>query len=184
MCVLRDAYLKLRGDNQGCNFHVDDTGFWPSPRDEPHGPGVNVWLALDPVGGDRGGLAVARRSHTHLYLDCREAITVGYGDTCRIHELAPEKAARLEAVKDCPHMAPGDAIILTRFCFHRGDPFVVGSEGAAGPGISRYSVRYMPGEAVVEGADFVDGKVVREDPVQLKDANPQKYPAWEGSTSF
>ena len=35
--------------------------------------------------------------------------------------------------------------------FHRADPFVPGSEAAAGDGVARYSVRYVPGGTRVDG---------------------------------
>lgn len=25
LCVVRDAYFRLKGENKGCNFHVDDS---------------------------------------------------------------------------------------------------------------------------------------------------------------
>jgi ectoine hydroxylase-related dioxygenase (phytanoyl-CoA dioxygenase family) len=176
LCVLRDAYFRMCGKNTGCNFHVDDAGFWPCTRDSP-GPGVNVWVALDEVGEDGGGLAVARASHTEEFLDCREAIRA---NTCMIHQLAPESAQRLEAVRDVPKMKPGDAIICTRFMFHRADPFVAGSEGESGPGVGRYSVRYMPGEAVVTPMRYVDGKIVGDPAFRLSDGDNSLYPAVQG----
>lgn len=173
LCMVKDAFFKLRGESAGCNFHVDDAFFWPCENQAP-GPGVNVWVALDEVGEDGGGLAVAPRSFTEDWLDCREAIKP---NTCEIHKIAPEKAARLEAVAVAPKFRPGDAIICTRYLFHRAEPFKVGSEGAGGPGIGRYSVRYMPGEAVLNPMDFVEGKLVKGESSTLFDADPHNSPA-------
>lgn len=172
LVVLRDALFVLRGDSPGCGFHVDDAYFWPSPLSAP-GPGVNVWLALDPITPDGGGMALAPGSHGPAYLDCRRAVREG---TCTLGLNDPAAAERLERIAVCPSMQPGDAIILSRWMFHRGDPFREGSKAAKGPGVARYSVRYMPGNACVVPPRRRKGPVGRE--VVLAEADNEEYPAW------
>jgi len=174
LVALRDAYFVLQSGSNGCYFHVDDDFFWPAPRDAP-GPGVNVWLALDKITSDRGGgLAVARGSHTAEYLDCREAISGGPGNTCGLAKIAPEKAKRLESVAVVPDMKPGDAIIHTRFLFHRADPF---KDDTTGVGIGRYSVRFMPGTAEAQLCAVKEGKFVLGERIRLADADPAQFPS-------
>lgn len=173
LCVVRDAFFRLQGARKGCNYHVDDAFFWPC-EDQSDGPGVNIWVALDEVGDDGGGLAVAPRSFTEDWLDCREVIKP---KTCEIHEIAPEKLKRLEAVTVVPRFKPGDAIVCTRYLFYRGNRFRSGSEDEKGPGIGRYSVRYMPGSAVFKPVDFQDGKMVKGLSSTIFDADPSRCPA-------
>ena len=123
--------------SKGCDWHVDDEMFWPASLDAA-GPGVNVWIALDTVTEEGGGFAVAARSHTRDFLDCRDAIAK---DTCDMANLFPEGRARLEALAVVPQMQPGDAILHTRYLFHRTDPFRPGSAASRGPGICRYTCR-------------------------------------------
>ena len=174
MHVIRDAFFCFKGPKTGCGWHVDDAFFWPAARDSP-GPGVNVWVALDEVGADGGGLAVAPGSHTAPFLDCREVIRDG--QTCQMAQLHPPSAARLEAIRLVPHMQPGDAIVHTRWLFHRTDPFVPGSPGVEGPGIARYSVRYMPASGVLGG---VVGFDAQRKPVpgqgRIDEADPDAFP--------
>lgn len=173
LVVLTDAYFRMKGANIGCAFHVDDTFFWPAEQGEP-GPGVNAWIALDDVTADGGGLAVAPGSHTEDFVDCRKAIE---GGTCMIDQIAPDLGAKLEKISVRPTMKAGDVILHTRYMFHRGDPFRRGSAGESGPGIARYSVRYMPGEAVVKEKRFIDGNLIQEEPVPLRDADSYRFPA-------
>jgi len=112
---------------------VDDPYFWPAARDSP-GPGVNVWVALDAVTAAGGGLAVARGSHTDAFLDCRKAIERG---TCSMAILDPANNRRLEALADVPEMHPGDAIVHTRWLFHRTNGFAPGAVAASRRGIAR-----------------------------------------------
>lgn len=173
MVVLKDTLFTLKGSQRGCNFHVDDPFFWPCPQGEP-GPGVNIWVALDEVREDGGGLAIAPGSFNEKFLDCRKAIQGG--ETCLIHEIAPEKAKRLEDIAVAPKMNVGDAIIHTRYLFHRGNPFVASSSGEKGEGITRYSVRYMPGCATLQEILLEDGKLNYRDPAILTDADPRRFP--------
>ena len=175
LIVLKDAYFRLQGDNLGCGFHVDDPYFWPSPPDAP-GPGVNAWVALNDVGEHGGGLTFAPRSHLPEFVDHRQAIK---NQTCAMAELDPEKNAQLEAIAVSPQVKAGDVILHTRFLFHRGNPFTSGTEAARGAGIARYSVRYMPAEAIVNEISVVDGKVEHKPPVALDDADPSNFPAVE-----
>jgi len=160
--VLKDAFFLAVGGNQGCGWHVDDPVFWPASQQHP-GPGVNVWLVLDEVTAEGGGLAVATGSHREEFLGARSAILNENGqiNTCAMADIAPEWNAKLEAIKEVPTLQPGDAIVQTRYLFHRMDPFADGSEAQRGPGIARYSVRYVPGNARLDGGFiFKDGKSV------------------------
>jgi len=175
LVALKDAYFVLQGEQKGCNFHVDDEYFWPATRDAA-GPGVNVWVALDEVRASEvgGGLAVASGSHSAEYLDCREAIR---GRTCDMAEIAPPKAKRLETVVVTPDMRPGDAIIHTRFLFHRADPFKHPDSTAARAGIARYSVRFMPANAMAAPCTSLGGKLTLGTHIRLADADPSQYPS-------
>lgn len=142
---------------------------------------MNVWLALDEISEETGGgLAVARASHTAEYLDCREAIA-GFedrpGKTCGLKDIAPDKAKRLEDVAVVPNMRPGDAIIHTRFLFHRADPFKEDAGDAADVGAGRYSVRYMPGTAEAQPCTFENEKIAFGEKIRLADADPTDYPS-------
>eukprot|EP00929_Paragymnodinium_shiwhaense_P021668 TRINITY_DN14072_c0_g1_i2.p1 TRINITY_DN14072_c0_g1~~TRINITY_DN14072_c0_g1_i2.p1 ORF type:complete len:313 (+),score=46.91 TRINITY_DN14072_c0_g1_i2:104-1042(+) len=151
--VLRDAFFSMAPGQRGCGWHVDDSYFWPAKRDGP-GPGVNVWVALDEVKvGQGGGLAFAPGSHRPGFLPHRAVIRQPgpYPQTCEMKTLSPESHESLEAIKVCPALQPGDAIVLTRFLFHRGDPFV----DASGEPIARYSVRYVPDCTELEGMNSV-----------------------------
>lgn len=176
--VLKDAYFRLQGGNKGCGFHVDDEFFWPCPKDAP-GPGINAWIALHDVDEDGGGLTIAPRSHLSDFLDCREAIK---GKTCMLAEIDAKKNARLEAIGVSPCMKAGDVILHTRWLFHRGNPFRKGSDAERGHGISRYSVRYMPAEAIVREIQFADGKMEVLDPLVLNEASPADFPAVQVSS--
>lgn len=163
--VLRDAFFALSPGNIGCGWHVDDAFFWPSKRDGP-GPGVNVWVALDEVElGAGGGLAYAPGSHRPGFLPHRDVIRQpGKGpQTCNMETLSPECHAALDAIKERPAFQPGDAVIHTRFLFHRGDPFV----GSGSKPVARYSVRYVPGSCELEGMNFVKTPEGDKKPVML-----------------
>lgn len=163
--VLRDAFFALSPGNKGCGWHVDDAFFWPAKRDGP-GPGVNVWVALDEVElGAGGGLAYAPGSHRPGFLPHRDVIRQpGEGpQTCKMETLSPECHAALEAIKECPAFQPGDAVIHTRFLFHRGDPFAA-SDGRP---VARYSVRYVPATCELDGMNFVMTPEGEKKPVML-----------------
>lgn len=175
--VIRDGFFSLAPGKKGCSWHVDDAFFWPSKRDGP-GPGMNVWVALDKVeAGAGGGLAYAPGSHRPDFLPHRAVIQQPVGgipQTCEMKSLSPECYAALEAIKECPALEPGDAIIHTRFLFHRGDPFVA-SEGKP---VARYSVRYVPDGCELEGINFVktpEGtkQMVKLSGVRICDAGPE-----------
>jgi hypothetical protein len=72
-------------------------------------------------------------------------------------------------------MVPGDAIIHTRYLFHRSDDFsdegrahwdaaAAAATGGKGQPLLRYSVRYMPGDAPI---DFPFEAAVKERPELL-----------------
>lgn len=146
--LLRDALFVFSGgdtgDKTGCGWHVDDPYFWPATRDSS-GPGVNVWIALDEVTDAGGGLALALGSHTESFMDCRKAIE---GGTCQMATLSPQLNQRLEDLAVVPQMKPGDAIIHTRWLFHRTNGFSQGAATEKRQGIARYTARYMPASAV------------------------------------
>jgi len=146
------------------------------------GPGVNIWVALDEVSSQGGGLAVAAKSHTEEYLHCRE--TIRGVNTCNMQELDPEAYAQLEELRVVPLMQPGDAIVHTRWLFHRSDPFAKASQAMEdGKGIARYSVRYMPTSATVAGfqKDHATGRIVPiANPSLLQDADLASFPVAEG----
>lgn len=153
--VLRDGFFSLVPGNRGCGWHVDDDFFWPTKRDaDAPGPGVNVWVALDAVeAGAGGGLAYAPGSHRPDFLPHRAVIrqTGAVPQTCEMRTLSPECHAALEAVKECPALQPGDAVVHTRFLFHRGDPFAE----PHGTPVARYSVRYVPESCELSGMNFI-----------------------------
>ena len=89
--VLKDAFFKSKGGNKGCDWHVDDPFFWPAVQQSP-GPGVNIWVALDPISEEGGGgLAIAPGSHGEEYLGARAAIRQ---NTCAMAQLSPEWHSR------------------------------------------------------------------------------------------
>merc|ERR1711957_802753 len=65
---------------------------------------------------------------------------------------SPECHAMLEKIAVVPEkLHPGDAIICTRFLFHRSAKFKVDNIPAAK---ARYTVRYVPSEAVLQGFEM------------------------------
>ena len=77
-----------------------------------------------------------------------------------------------------PLMEAGDAILHTRFCFHRTDPFRPDSAAIRGPGVRRYSVRYMPSSARMSGLDKLglDGQPIMFDGQRIDQLDPQRFP--------
>eukprot|EP00290_Baffinella_frigidus_P005539 CAMPEP_0180138232 /NCGR_PEP_ID=MMETSP0986-20121125/12742_1 /TAXON_ID=697907 /ORGANISM="non described non described, Strain CCMP2293" /LENGTH=370 /DNA_ID=CAMNT_0022079959 /DNA_START=47 /DNA_END=1159 /DNA_ORIENTATION=- len=154
--VMKDAMLAMDPGNIGCGWHVDDKFFWPV-EDVPPGAdapvGCNVWIALTPVSTHTGGgLAVAAGSSSASWREeCRSVITgeEGGGEgrprTCRMAELSPAFDARFENLKLLHDMAPGDALVHTRYCFHRSELFTPAAAGA--PTRVAYSIRYETAEA-------------------------------------
>lgn len=151
--VMKDAMLYFSPGNLGCGWHVDDKFFWPTfdvPPDSTEPVGANVWIALTRVNGSRGGgLAVSAGSHKADWREeCRKHIAgeigggTGYPSTCTLAERSPECVEKLEARKVLHDMAPGDALVHSRYCFHRGEPFVDAAAGV--PRRVAYSVRYEP----------------------------------------
>lgn len=151
--LLRDAFFAYSPEKkEGCGWHVDDRGFWPSLEDTT---GPTFWIALDPLLiQEGGGLAVLNRTLFRATepLDltekhCRKFIE---GATCDMHGKSPECHAKMEASKIQFDMRPGDAMIWDRFTFHRG---VGGTELMPQDAIKqRYSVRYMPQGSKAFGA--------------------------------
>ena len=90
--------------------------------------------------------------------------------------LFPDGQERLEAVCVCPTMQPGDAIIHTRYLFHRTDPVRGGTGEGLEHGIGRYTVRYMPGSAPVDGAFMADGKIAFFDGKSIREQDRGIFP--------
>lgn len=147
--LLRDAMFQYKAGGQGCGWHVDDLGFWPTAEDTD---GPTIWIALDEIQVSQGGgLAVINStlfeelgsvysSNSTLEM-CRKIIV---SNTCAMKMLSPECHARMEASKMEWDMKPGDAIIWNRWTFHRG---VAAVDENIDPDTfvkRRYSVRYTP----------------------------------------
>ena len=66
----------------------------------------------------------------------------------------------------------------TRFLFHRTDPFREGSEALLGPGVRRYTVRYMPSSARMVGFDKwgAFGQPVYFSGQEIRDLDPFRFP--------
>ena len=149
--LIKDAFLAYSAGDTGCGWHVDDKIFWPCIDSAPGtvDDGINVWITLSPIkASEGGGLAVAPGSHRSDWRErCRAVIAgsvgggVGPPRTCDMAKLSPECERRLEECKLLHDMEPGDALLHSRYCFHRGEPFAVGE------GKLRYSIRYMPAHA-------------------------------------
>eukprot|EP00737_Agarophyton_chilense_P001277 gb/GEZJ01001433.1/.p2 GENE.gb/GEZJ01001433.1/~~gb/GEZJ01001433.1/.p2 ORF type:complete len:149 (+),score=15.51 gb/GEZJ01001433.1/:758-1204(+) len=71
--VVKDTWLPLQGDNQGCGFHEDDPFLWLCAVDAP-GTVINCMIALNDNDEDGGRLTIASHSHLLNFLDCRDAI--------------------------------------------------------------------------------------------------------------
>jgi hypothetical protein len=155
--LLKDAFLSHEPGKSGCGWHRDDLFFWPCPEDAP-GPGINVWVALSEYSPRRGGgLAVALGSHTARWHDdaVKAISTAGPNgeppNTCGLELRAPRLNRKVEARRKEWRMQPGDAIVHTRQCFHRGVPLTrAGTREYDGQPLLRYSVRYMPGHATLD----------------------------------
>ena len=181
--LLLDAFFELRSGQQGCGWHVDDKFFWPCEGDD----GLNVWIALDAVGHDGGGLAFAPGTHLADFDDVRETIKTpvdGAAATCQLAELNPAQNARVEARKQVPLMNPGDAIIHKRNLFHRAVPFTTTTTTATDEkSIARFSARYVPSDAVLDGFTLTeDGKVAALPNARI-DTVPHRFPRVRGSSS-
>ena len=149
--VLKDAFLSFLPGLDGCGWHVDDESFWPTKLANRGSEGVNVWIALSEYKRSRGGgLAIAPKSHAQGWTKRARDLLRSSGRTCALQELSPELHNRCEALAERPmDMDPGDAIVHSRWLFHRSDPFSMdGVDHFNGPGkkepLMRYSIRYMP----------------------------------------
>jgi hypothetical protein len=147
--LLRDAFFGYTAGGEGCGWHVDDVGFWPTEEDSD---GPTLWIALDELKvSEGGGLAILNRTKFQELTDsssssnttlasCRQIIKAA--GTCAMKTLSPECHSQMEESKLEWDMQPGDAIIWNRWTFHRG-------VAAINPDVEdfvkrRYSVRYMP----------------------------------------
>lgn len=184
--LLKDAMLAFAPGRRGCGWHVDDHALWPTHDDDV---GANVWISLSPLtasGG--GGLAVVPGSHRSAEArHCRSIIGGEQPLTCSLHSLAPEWHNWMEARSVEYDMAPGDALLLDRFTFHRSSPFK--TPQPSGTRALRLSIRYAPAAARlvdngIEPALRPDQRVERARGATSGDAlerfgawYPQVYPA-------
>lgn len=142
--LLKDAMFQYKAGGEGCGWHVDDVGFWPT---EESTDGPTIWIALDEIKVvEGGGLALVNRTLfdqiSNVTLEfCRQAIKEG---TCNMAKLSPECYAKMEASKMEWDMKAGDAIIWNRWTFHRGVAAAVADVDPDSFVKRRYSVRYTP----------------------------------------
>ena len=171
--LMKDALLALSPGDKSCGWHVDDKFFWPcydntdiTAIDE----GVNVWITFTPLLAKQGGgLAVAPTSSRTIWREeCRKFIGTfnvknAAGNTCELATRSPKCNRLLESMKYLHDMEPGDALFISRYLFHRGQPFHKGNPKL------RYSIRYMPAdaqifdnkmEASIHNKHFVDGSLL------------------------
>lgn len=175
--VLKDALL-CKGPEPGfCGWHVDDWVFWPTIADESSSePGVNAWIALDDMPAKWGGsIALSPASHVADWrhqaykaigstptLDAETGLVLGSEsskkgvlNTCKMAELAPELAQRMEKSRAVFDFEKGDVLFHTRWLFHRSLP--VNDKGLAyfakrgqKVALKRYSIRYELGSAKLQ----------------------------------
>jgi hypothetical protein len=169
--VLRDIFLaKSNEDHYSCGWHVDDFGFWPGT---PTSPGINAWIALEE---NQESLAVAVGSHRaswrhRAYFETGAPIATdfpvgGYANasdyllrrtgsgTCNIKRAAPDLHFLMEESSRVYTLQPGDVIFHTRWLFHRTEVSGYTREPRGGEHRPRrmerrYSVRYVPGTAMI-----------------------------------
>jgi ectoine hydroxylase-related dioxygenase (phytanoyl-CoA dioxygenase family) len=120
--VLKDAILAFQPKSKGCGWHVDDASFWPCPLETPGHEGVNVWIALsDYKKSHGGGLAIAPTSHRADWMKAardviRTPLKPGqHANTCGLEMASPEYHNKCEQLRTTLDMAPGDAIIHSRW---------------------------------------------------------------------
>ena len=145
--LLRDAFFSYAQGGAGCGWHVDDGGFWPTQNDTG---GVTLWLALDDMTGG-GGLALANRTYLgpDTIAKCRDAIE---GKTCAMATASPECEKLMENAKIEWDVKAGDAIVWSRWVFHRTIPVNLTLSDNEQPfQKQRYSVRYIPSNARAHG---------------------------------
>jgi hypothetical protein len=141
--LLKDALFRYKAGGQGCGWHVDDVGFWPTQEDSD---GPTIWIALDELRvAEGGGIALVNKTlfeeTSNVTLDfCRQAIKQ---NTCNMAVISPECNAQMEASKMEWDMKEGDAIIWNRWSFHRGVPATANVDPDTFVK-RRYSVRYTP----------------------------------------
>mmetsp|Transcript_22031 Transcript_22031/g.49883 ORF Transcript_22031/g.49883 Transcript_22031/m.49883 type:complete len:304 (+) Transcript_22031:728-1639(+) len=152
--VLKDAILVFEPKKEGCGWHVDDPFFWPSPVETKGSVGLNVWIALSPMSkAFGGGLAIAPTSHSADWMTkARDAIFISQ-KTCNMVEVSPQHHDACEKLRRTFDMQPGDAIVHSRWLFHRSDDFtpegVRDYEASGSKPLMRYSIRYMPGDTPI-----------------------------------
>jgi hypothetical protein len=104
--------------------------------------GVNVWITLSPINASiGGGLALANGSASAPWREeCRKAITgtdkKGIPQTCNMKTITPACHRRMEERMLVFNMEPGDAIVHSRYTFHRAVPFQEGERKVRAESIS------------------------------------------------
>jgi ectoine hydroxylase-related dioxygenase (phytanoyl-CoA dioxygenase family) len=183
--VLKDAVMCKGKETGFCGWHVDDWIFWPTSAKSS--PGVNAWIALDNIPSKfGGGLAISPGSHLAdwrhdayqaigstqiqpdggVILDDSRSSEKGVLNTCKMADLAPELADRIEKSKFVFDFQKGDILFHTRWLFHRSEP--VNSNGLAyfknqlrkDVCLKRYSIRYELGSARVQRGVSIESSIL------------------------
>ena len=169
--LLRDVFMAKDQDPYICGWHVDDTGFWPTPFDAE---GVNAWIAIDSIPiSTGGGFALSIGSHTadwrfkayeltgstytlpeHGYVDAEDMFNKRGVGTCNIKNADPDINRKMEDAKRVYDVQRGDVILHTRWLFHRTVPIDRKRAKELNKKrekvlYRRYSVRYTPGSATL-----------------------------------
>jgi len=169
--LLRDVFMAKDQDPYICGWHVDDTGFWPTPFDAE---GVNAWIAIDSIPiSTGGGFALSVGSHTadwrwkayeltgstytlpeHGYVDAKDMFNRRGVGTCNIKNADPDINRKMEDTKRVYDVQRGDVILHTRWLFHRTVPMDRTRAKELDKNrvkvlYRRYSVRYSPGSATL-----------------------------------
>ena len=159
--------------DETCDWHVDDSGFWPEAFGGEK-EGINVWIALEDMPQEyQGSMALSPGSHkaewrydayaaiglnlTFQGGFTKEEVTRMANDgaklltTCEMNKQAPQIREKIEATKYVPDIRKGDVIFVTRSTFHRTVPAT--AQGKVHyrerdiQYLNRYSIRYVPGSA-------------------------------------
>lgn len=169
--LVRDVFMAKDQDPYICGWHVDDTGFWPTPFDAE---GVNAWIAIDSIPiATGGGFALSVGSHTadwrwkayeltgstytlpeHGYVDAEDMFNKRGVGTCNIKNADPDINRKMEDAKRVYDVQRGDVILHTRWLFHRTVPIDRKRAKELDKKrekvlYRRYSVRYSPGSATL-----------------------------------
>lgn len=149
--LFQDVLMAKQSGHQPFPWH-QDFPFWPVDRPL----GLVLWVPLDPITAERGGLHLAVGSHRH-----------GVGPAVDLHTGAPQAGAAGIALLGekyqvaCPTLAPGDAIVFDPLTWHRspencsGQPRRVWSSTWLGEGARWFrgrAPRHPLGDQIEDGA--------------------------------